>query len=88
MSDADLRRAHKHCGSNRGELAASELCGCFYCLAVFPSSEITQWIGGGEDSALCPYCVIDSVIGSASGFWPTAEFLTRMKGHWFGPASG
>ena len=33
--------------------------------------------------ALCPACGIDSVLGSASGFPVTPEFLGRMNACWF-----
>jgi hypothetical protein len=36
-----------------------------------------------EQSAMCPKCGIDSVIGSRSGYPITIEFLTRMKERWF-----
>jgi hypothetical protein len=60
---------------------ASTLCGCFYCLATFSPREITDWIG--EDTARCPKCGIDSVLGDRSGFPISAEFLTSMQAHWF-----
>jgi hypothetical protein len=36
-----------------------------------------------EQSAMCPKCGIDSVIGSRSGYPITIEFLGRMKERWF-----
>ena len=76
--------AHGHCTSNRTEIEGSESCGCFYCLAVFPSSEIEDWIGDRlGDTAICPHCGVDSVIGSASGVPLTREFLEAMHQHWF-----
>ena len=36
-----------------------------------------------EQTALCPKCEIDSVIGSASEFPITKDFLERMHAHWF-----
>lgn len=83
----DLHRAHKHSSLHRAEVLASELCGCFYCLATYPSSEIEEWtdedrVGIGQ-TALCPRCDIDSVIGSASGFGITGEFLSAMKRFYF-----
>lgn len=35
--------------------------------------------------ATCPKCEIDSVIGSASGYPITKEFLERINAHSFGP---
>ncbi len=32
-----------------------------------------------EDTALCPYCCADSVIGESSGYPITREFLRKMK---------
>ena len=60
----------------------SEKCGCFYCLAVYSPSEIGDWIDG-DDTALCPKCGIDAVIGSQSGYPLTQEFLGKMQKHWF-----
>ena len=93
----DIRDAHAHCARNAGEIGKSDLCGCFYCLATFAPGEIEDWIGEqpryndredldapeGSSSAICPRCGIDSVIGSAAGFPLTADFLGRMKSHWF-----
>jgi NAD-dependent SIR2 family protein deacetylase len=74
--------AHKHSIKHRGELEKSSLCGCFHCLAIFPPSDIVEWIDEGQ-TALCPKCPVDSVIGSASGYPVTTEFLKRMNDHWF-----
>ena len=79
--------AHRHSSCHHDELMGSQSCGCFYCCHVFPPSEIEEWVHDGETSAertaLCPYCGIDSVIGSASNFPITPEFLNRMNKHWF-----
>ena len=63
-------------------LMESKLCGCFHCLEVFPPHEIEEWIHDGE-TALCPRCGVDSVIGSASGYSIKREFLAKMHNHWF-----
>ena len=81
---ADYIRAHKHCIENRAEVEASALCGCFYCMSIYPPSEIVDWIEDREAlTADCPRCGIDAVIGSASGFPITPEFLNLMNEHWF-----
>lgn len=74
--------AHKHCVRHRSELQDSELCGCFYCLSMFPPGRIKEWIDD-DQTALCPDCSIDSVIGSASPYPITHDFLQRMHDHWF-----
>jgi len=78
----NLKAAHKHSIRHRAELESSDQCGCFYCLEVFPMNQIKVWIDD-EDTALCPFCGIDAVIGSAAGFPLTAAFLSEMRGHWF-----
>jgi hypothetical protein len=78
----DHLRAHGHCTRNREELHASSDCGCFYCFAIFPPTEITDWVDD-EQTALCPKCGIDSVIGSSSEYPVTDEFLHRMHDYWF-----
>ena len=80
--EADHIAAHRHSLVNRAELQKSETCGCFYCLAIFPPTKIADWIDDGQ-TAICPYCPVDSVIGSASGYPITSEFLGRMHAHWF-----
>lgn len=82
--DDDLELAHAHSSDHRAELEASTECGCFYCTRMFPPSEIVEWIDDGK-TAICPRCAIDSVLGSASGWPMTLEFLARMKRRWFGP---
>lgn len=87
-SEPDVERAHQHGIRHRREILASERCGCFYCLRTFPPTEVTAWLpdGPGEDeqTATCPHCMIDSVVGSASGFPITEAFLGRMHERWFG----
>jgi len=81
MTEPPHIAAHRHCIRHRRELEASEWCGCFCCLAIFKPEAVQRWLTDG--TALCPECGIDSVIGSASGYLITREFLERMHRHWF-----
>jgi hypothetical protein len=84
--DDPIITAHKHCIANQEEIMASELCGCFYCLRIFNPKEITEWLSEYNKTgttAFCPYCFIDAVIGSNSGYPVTPEFLASMQKHWF-----
>ena len=86
MTTPDYIRAHRHSSRHREEVLASELCGCFYCEAQFSPREIAQWTDEWEgvgQTALCPRCGIDSVIGSESGYPVSSEFLAQMKSQWF-----
>ena len=48
----------------------------------FESSTIRNWIDKGQ-TALCPRCGMDFVIGSYSGYEMTDEFLGAMRVRWF-----
>jgi hypothetical protein len=86
--EAVLLEAHRHSTIHGLEIDSSAICGCFYCLGTYVPSEITEWLddriyGQAGQTALCPRCGIDSVIGSAAGFPITAEFLRAMRERWF-----
>jgi HEAT repeat protein len=83
-----IRDAHKHSIKHRQEIVSSTRCGCFYCCRRFAPSEISIWTDndsrGEGQTALCPKCGIDSVIGDQSGYEITVDFLLLMRGYWFG----
>src|SRR6188474_1232150 len=54
--------AQKHANRHRAEIEASTRCGCFFCFRTFPHTEINAWIDASQ-TALCPACGVDSVIG-------------------------
>ena len=81
--DRTLRQAHDCSIRNKKQLEQSKICGCFSCCEIFPPSEITDYISDEEPTAECPYCHIDAVIGDASGFPITEEFLRKMMYRWF-----
>jgi len=86
MTEPDYITAHKHSIRHRKEILESEECGCFCCCVVFNPSEINEWVDeieGQGQTALCPKCGIDSVIGSISGYPITSSFLRKMEKHWF-----
>ena len=84
-----LEAAHKHSLYNHREILHSCSCGCFYCGAVFTPSALNDdadWTDdyAQERTALCPECMIDSVLGDASGYPVTdEEFLEAMREYWF-----
>jgi len=81
-SFSDAQNAWFYCKFHRKKLLKSSVCGCFYCLKIFPPKEIVEWCDRST-TALCPYCGIDSVIGEDSGYPITVEFLQEMKRSWF-----
>ena len=82
-----IREAHKFCIRHRLQITNSKTCGCFYCISIFHPSEIVEWIheNGDEEeqTALCPKCGIDSVLGDISGYNISKSFLREMHQYWF-----
>jgi hypothetical protein len=83
-----LVAAHGHCHSNEREIASSVTCGCFHCLETFPPTLLVHWAeladsSRGGDTAICPKCGVDSVLGSASAYPLTADFLGAMHRRFF-----
>lgn len=82
-----LENAHKHCFNNKEEINKSDTCGCFYCREIFAPNEIKEWIVSEkypkETTAQCPYCMIDAVIGNASGINLSNDFLIAMYEKYF-----
>lgn len=78
-----FEEAHRFCSRNRKLLEKDIICGCFHCLKVFNPKEITDWWEKEEDTAECPHCGIDSVIGKSSGFPITKKFLVEMNKRYF-----
>ena len=65
----------------------SDICGCYYCRSIFPSSEVTEndWIPDKHGmTVLCPKCHIDSVIGDASGIPIREDVLEELHQAKFG----
>jgi hypothetical protein len=79
----DDKEFHKHAFKNKKEIDKSLLVGCFYCLSVFEPNQIKEWTV--NDTAVCPNCSIDSLVGDASGY-PIADkkFMHNMHDLYFG----
>ena len=83
MTQDIYKKAHVHCTRNRDMLEADTECGCFHCLRVYDPAQIQKWIDNGQ-TALCPHCGVDSVIGEGAGYPLTDAFLKGMHVRWFG----
>jgi|688.fasta_scaffold156103_5 hypothetical protein len=84
-----LVEAHKHCFNNKKEILDSDSCGCFHCLSIYSPDKIDGWLKENDVdndygfTALCS-CGVDALIGSASNFPITIEFMQDMHERWFG----
>ncbi len=84
----DFVKAHDCASKHRTELEKDNICGCFYCTEIYSPKEIKKWVSGDADctktdTALCPKCGVDAVIGESSGYPITKEFLIDMHKRWF-----
>ena len=88
VDENTLKAAHEASRYNRKALGNDKKCGCYYCLKEFDPSKIKEWIPELdpeiEETALCPYCDMDSVLPEKSGFPLTEDFLMTMMVRWFG----
>lgn len=80
-NDKTLTEAHRHCAHHRPEIENSRTCACFDCGATFSPIDITLWIDDGQ-TALCPHCGMDCVLGDADGYELTPQFLELMRKSW------
>ena len=72
-------QAHECSIRNKEQIEKSEKCGCFFCGEIFSPSEITDYLPDEPPTAECPFCHTDSVIGDASGFPITKDFLKKNE---------
>lgn len=81
MTEQELNDLHEQCNFNKEALQNSERCSCIYCLRVFDSIEVTEWIRerNAKDTAVCPYCSIDAIIPGEHD----SSVLKEMYFHWF-----
>ena len=86
--DADSRQLTGSAGTTAPRSSRAPSAPASICLATFSPTEIQDWIEDDEadvgQTALCPRCGIDSVIGSKSGISLDVAFLSRMHAYWFG----
>ena len=82
MNELDPIQSHEDSIYHAAQVHASEQCGCFYCLEIFPSTEIEEWLDNNT-TAICPHCGIDAVIAETAERKINKAFLQNMKSQWF-----
>jgi hypothetical protein len=78
--------AKTHASQHRAEVESSGRCACFFCFRTFPPVAIKAWTDK-DQTALCPHCGVDSVLGSESGHRLDEGFLRKMHQHYFAQRS-
>ena len=78
-------KAYNQSICNKEKLKNVKKCGCFYCLRIYDTSEIKEWIEekSGAETAQCPYCDVDAVIAESEEYELSKELLDYMYNIWF-----
>lgn len=82
LTTEQIEAAYAHTIRNRAELLKSHNCCCIDCRHIFPSEEVVDWIDDGQ-TAMCPYCDTDAVIGDASRYQFTEDFINPLHNEYF-----
>jgi len=83
MTLPDLVELYKNAKDNKDKLIHSTECGCYHCKKIFDPNEIKEWTDNGN-TALCPYCGIDSVTTKTDSYMITLEVLEVLYKYYFG----
>ena len=84
LTEEQSKLYHSHTIRNRKEIDQSEYCHCISCIKSYPSPIVMRFIKDGDgETALCPYCGIDAVIGDGCGLEIDQEILITLNKRWF-----
>lgn len=76
--DIKSKEIIKNSFKNKEEVMKSSYCGCYNCTKIFTPDMIVEYIDNGQ-TVVCPFCGIDSVLGSTMGYDFNLKFLTKLK---------
>lgn len=82
MNIEELIKLHKCAINNRQQIEVADMCGCFYCKEMFYAGDVTEWTDNGQ-TAICPYCGVDSVICNTDDYKIIKEDLEKMNEYYF-----
>ncbi|MES1954185.1 hypothetical protein SAHY_06373 [Salinisphaera hydrothermalis EPR70] len=82
-----MHRLHAMSTQHREQILRSRVLGCFVCVTRFEVSAVDTWWDpddhGIGQTATCPYCGLDTVIGDAMGVELTDDLLSALEGYLF-----
>lgn len=73
---------HRCITFNINNIKKSNKCGCVFCMSLFYSSEVVEWIDN-DQTARCPYCGIDSVLCDFDYPSLDRDILIKMHNEYF-----
>lgn len=77
-----FNKLHAYSSYNRTLIEKSNKCYCFYCAKTMNSKEIVSYVEDG-DTAVCPYCGVDSIIPDNVDKNIDDAVLNDMQKYWF-----
>lgn len=80
-----MQYAHMFSIYNEPSVKESHMCACFHCGSVFPAELVEHYSYefGDPNTAICPYCMIDSVLADADWKDFSPKFLESMEQYFF-----
>ncbi len=75
-------KLHSYCSHNKVLIEKSTICYCIHCKKEISPSKISKYIDNNQ-TALCPYCGIDSVIPNNINEELNNEIIEMMNKYWF-----
>lgn len=83
LSQQELTKRRGDITNNRDKIKVSTSCVCIYCTKFFSPTDIVDWADHGN-TALCPLCGIDAVIGATSKTVLSQAVIDFLHEQWFG----
>lgn len=84
MDENISKEYHKHTIKNRTEIEHSKMCGCASCCNIYPATDIVDFYNDVQgETAVCPECGVDAVIGDACGLPINEKVLEELYKDWF-----
>lgn len=79
-----LQTIAEHSRENQPDVVISEQCGCYYCIKLFGSEEITEFVQGKVFStAVCPYCGRQTILPEHPDYALVKSTLVEMNHRYF-----
>lgn len=78
-----MEKLHTYCSNNKDLIIKSNKCYCFHCCKAFSKEEIKEYIDENNDTALCPYCDIDSILPDTIAEELNDKLIDEMNKYWF-----
>lgn len=67
---------------NKSLIDLSNKIGCFHCLKMVDKDQIKDFTDNGQ-TAICPLCSVDSLVGDACGVAINNETLLQANNFWY-----